>query len=138
MNEIRRVLKKDGIVVIVQNTLANKSKMHTERYRQYVAKELGRSYLDTNHRFNIENYTNYITGFRILKEERMFGYFISPDPGPLIDYISSMKDFYVPIPKKEEWNEVINKLKILITREISGKKLFEEVVGTGMVLLQKV
>ena len=137
MREIHRVLKKGGILVIAQNTLTNSSRMHAERYRKYISQELNRRYLDTNHRFNLENYQKYVDGFIILREEKLFGYFISKNPGPMIDYINSMKDFYIPIPKDKDWKSVIHKLRMLIKREMRHSRMFVEAVGTGLIVLQK-
>ena len=137
VDEIYRVLKKDGKLIFTLNSLANNSRSHIEQFKRILAKQLKCDYLDNNHRINMENYGQFFRKFKILKEQKYFSYVDTTDAKAVVGYVDTLREFYTPLPESQDWQQALQVVEREINREIKAKGSFKEVMGSGLVLLQK-
>ncbi|MGV8163067.1 MAG: class I SAM-dependent methyltransferase [Candidatus Nanoarchaeia archaeon] len=140
IKEMHRVLKKEGVLIITLNSLANKSRANVERYKKHIQKILNVTLVETITRINMENYDKYVgkNDFRILQLKTYFAYAEIKKSIDMINYLSSYKEFYVPTPSNKVWGEVLQKLDDKINLEITQKGKINEVRGQGIIILQKI
>jgi len=137
LKEIRRVLKTRGILIITLNCIGD-SRYHIESYKKLIAKELSNNhYLNSNARINFGNYRKLTTGFRTLKELKIYRYISLKNRQPLVDYVSTFREFWTPVPSDRDWERAMKKVGKLIDAEISKHGSFEEMTNVGIAILRK-
>lgn len=136
VEEIVRVLKPDGKVVVTVNTLANKPVMRL--LKQEVAKKLGTNqYPDAALRLNIENGREILDKYFGSITEKLFrSQVILHDAEPYVSYFDSTRDFWDPVPTNEQWKEVLILVRDYIDNIIQTEGIFQEINEFGALIAQ--
>ncbi len=137
LKEVNRTLKDDGLFVITLNTLTHHSREHVEYFKKLLSKKLKSKFLDNNNVINLENYERYTNDFYILKELKFFMYLKIKKSKPIVEYMDTIREFYYPIPKNNEWKAALEVISKEVKREINYNGIFNETLGNGIILLRK-
>ena len=140
MKEAYRVLKPEGLFLITLHSRHNTSRDNIERYKDFLAKEMNAKKSETISRINAETYIKYIkpNKFEVIKEVKLFSIGHIDNASPFIEYMSTFKEFYTPLPDQDKWSAALNKLKKKIQKEIDTYGSIKEVYGMGIILLKKI
>jgi len=140
LNEMHRVLKDDGILIITLNSLANGSRANIERYLKEMEKVLNAKRIQTITKANMENFFQYVdkSQFKILEIRTYFNYGEIENSGLLKSYLESYRDFFSPKPTPEKWGKALFEIDKRIAAEIKKRGKIDEVRGLGIIKLQKI
>jgi ubiquinone/menaquinone biosynthesis C-methylase UbiE len=140
LNEMHKVLKPKGRLVITLNGVPDKTQSQIEYYRKMIGKIIGSRLIPTSARINTENYDTFIDNakFRKIKEIKFYTYGNIKNSGLLLDYLSSFKEFFMPIPKDEDWRKALNEIKNNIDKQIQTKGSVRITRKSGLFILEKI
>lgn len=132
--EIVRVLKPTGKVIVTVNTLNNKPVMRL--LKQKVAKKLGTSqYPDAALRLDTENAKRTLNKYFDSVTEKLFqSKVILYEAGPYVSYFDSTRDFWDPAPTNEQWQEVLSLVQGYIQKIIATEGVFQEINEFGALI----
>ena len=105
-----------------------------------IGKIIGSRLIPTSARINTENYDTFIDNakFRKIKEIKFYTYGNIKNSGLLLDYLSSFKEFFMPIPKDEDWRKALNEIKNNIDKQIQTKGSVRITRKSGLFILEKI
>jgi ubiquinone/menaquinone biosynthesis C-methylase UbiE len=138
IREIERCLKPEGILIFTLNSYSQKSRYYSEKYKSLISKELDNfNFLDTGNNLNFESYHKYFKGFHILKEVKIHRYIILEESTPFVEYMSTFKEHWDPIPSQRAWEEALGVVRKDIDNIIKKDGKFEEKASFGIAVLEK-
>ncbi len=138
IKEIERCLKKRGILIFTLNSYSQKSKYYSEKYKSLISEELNNfNFVDTGNNLNFEGYHKYFKNFLILKEVKVHRYITLKESTPYVEYISTFREYWDPIPNEKEWIEVLDIVRGDIDNIIQKNGKFEEKASFGITVLEK-
>jgi len=139
LNEIRRVLKPDGMLVAATNSELDQHEFDQIMRRVYTLSgaapnEIDKALVHISAPFQLENGTRRLAQhFSAVVRFDLPGAFIFPNKQPVIEYFSSMRALLEPnLPAKVSWNDFINKLGEQVGRLIvhfGGELVVNKLVG---------
>jgi ubiquinone/menaquinone biosynthesis C-methylase UbiE len=138
ISEIERCLKKKGILIFTLNSYSQRSKYYSEKYKKLISKELNNyNYVDTGNNLNFETYHKYFKNFLILKEVSVHRYITLKESTPYVEYMSTFKEYWDPIPKEKEWKNVLDIVRKDIDTIIKKDGYFQERACFGITVVEK-
>jgi ubiquinone/menaquinone biosynthesis C-methylase UbiE len=138
IREIERCLKEKGVLLFTLNSYSQRSRDYSEKYKSLISKELKNfNFLDTGSNLNFEGYHKYFKNFRILKEVKIHRYITLEESTPYVEYMSTFRENWDPIPTEKEWEEVLAVVREDIDNIIKEEGVFEEKASFGIAVLEK-
>lgn len=138
VGEIERVIKQKGVLISTLNSYSERSRHYSEKYKNLISKELNHySFVDTANNINFETYGNFFKNFLILKEVKLHRYVRLSESNPFVEYMSTFREFWDPIPIETEWYSAMEAVRSDINRIIREKGMFEEKANFGISILEK-
>jgi ubiquinone/menaquinone biosynthesis C-methylase UbiE len=139
IKEIERCLKEKGILIFTLNSYSQRSRYYSEKYKSLISKGLNNfNFLDTGSNLNFEDYHKYFKDFRILKEVKIHRYITLEESTPYVEYMSTFREHWDPIPSEKEWSNVLEVVRHDIDKIIAENGRFEEKASYGIGVLEKV
>ncbi len=137
IEEMRRVLKPGGKLIISLNSRAHSSRDHIETYKKFLARKLKADYVHTSAHANFENYEKYLDNFLLLRQTILCRYARITDSQIFLEYMNSFHEVFDPIPSVEAWDLALKKLKVAMDAEIRQKGRIVENLFVGIGVWEK-
>jgi ubiquinone/menaquinone biosynthesis C-methylase UbiE len=139
IKEIERCLKEKGILIFTLNSYSQKSRYYSEKYKDLISKNLNIfSFVDVKKNLNFETYHKYFKKFLILKEVKIYKYITLNDSRPYVDYMSTFREYWDPIPTESQWDKALDIVRKDIDNIIEKEGIFQEKTCFGISVLEKI
>lgn len=136
--ELERCVKKNGKLILTLNSYTRKSRFYSEKYKLLISKILNNfDFVDIKNRINLETYHKFFKKFLILKEVRVYKYITLEESTPYVEYMSTIREYWDPIPSAKEWDNVLDIIRADIDIIIKEKGCFQENICFGIMILEK-
>jgi len=134
--EAYRCLKPKGLFIVSLNSyLENKPKLGS--FYKKIEKEFGFRIQRGQDELNIENFEPFLLNFKKKKLLKFRNLIELKNAKPYVDYLDSMKDFFKPLPERNQWEIILNKFESFINKEIEVEGIFREKNTFGIFVATK-
>lgn len=136
VEEVYRCLKPGGLFIVSLNSLLENKPKLGDFYKE-IEKEFGFKVQRGQDVLSIENFEPFLSNFKKKKLLKFQNFIELKDAKPYVDYLDSMRDFFKPLPKRNQWEIILKKFGSFINNEIETKGIFREKNTFGIFIATK-
>lgn len=139
IEEIYRCLDNKGVLIFTLNSYSKRSRYYSEKYKFLISKNLNNfNFINVKKNLNLETYHKFFKKFLILKEVKIYKYITLRDSSPYVNYMSTFREYWDPIPTKNQWDKALDIVRKDIDNIIKENGNFQEQTCYGISVLKKI
>lgn len=136
VHEAWRCLKKGGTYIVSLHSTQDRPNIM--EYRRWIAKSFGRDEVSNgSERVNFENFASYLNVFKSYSSKFLVSSLMIPDSEIVLGYLSTHKDNFVATGTEEQWNEVMEKIRVDLEKKRDSNGIYKETTAIGVYFAKK-